>query len=438
MLFSLLFQILNCSQAPWVCGIVLRPSVPEVAPGFRPGQYHLKKRRISMKKKFQSLLALTLVLLLVFTGCGGQAASSAASSPASVSESAVSSQSEESSQSASDSGTVEIVDMGGRTVTIPSPENLVRLYPTGSTALMLLYTLAPDKMTAAPSSSGSAFTEDQKKFVTEEVWDLPSYGTMSGSNGSLNLEAIKNADVQVILSMGTSTISDTDISEADDLQAQLDIPVVLFSGEMADYAEAYRLLGKMIDREEDAEEIIAYTADIVEKVEAVAAQVPEEERVTLYYAEGDDGLATEPANSNRSYVFNTAGAINVAQVDAKSGFGQSAVSMEQVLSWNPQIIITQGTSNAYETILSDPNWATIDAVQSGRVYKMPDLPYSWADRPPSVNRFIGLHWMSNLLYPDLYDIDIVDVAIDYYKVMYHVDVTREDMEALLVNSIPQN
>lgn len=391
-----------------------------------------------MKRKFQSLLALTLVLLLVLTGCAGQAASSAALSVASTPASeAADSQAPESSEAAASDGTVEIVDMGGRTLTIPSPENLERIYPTGSTALMLLYTLAPDKMTAAPSSTGSAFTEDQKKFVTEEVWDLPSYGTMSGSNGSLNLEAIKNADVQVILSMGTSTITETDISEADDLQAQLDIPVVLFSGEMADYAEAYRLLGKIIDREEDAEEIIAYTSDIVEKVEAVAAQVPEEERVTLYYAEGDDGLATEPASSNRSYVFNTAGAINVAQVDAKSGFGQSAVSMEQILSWNPQIIITQGTSNAYETILSDPNWATIDAVKNGRVYKMPDLPYSWADRPPSVNRFIGLHWMANLLYPDLYDIDIVDVAIDYYKVMYHVDVTREDMEALLANSIPQ-
>lgn len=282
-----------------------------------------------MKRKFQSLLALTLVLLLVLTGCAGQAASSAASSVASTPASeAADSQAPESSEAAASDGTVEIVDMGGRTLTIPSPENLERIYPTGSTALMLLYTLAPDKMTAAPSSTGSAFTEEQKKFVTEEVWDLPSYGTMSGSNGSLNLEAIKNADVQVILSMGTSTITETDISEADDLQAQLDIPVVLFSGEMADYAEAYRLLGKIIDREEDAEKIIAYTSDIVEKVEAVAAQVPEEERVTLYYAEGDDGLATEPASSNRSYVFNTAGAINVAQVDAKS------VSVSLLFPWN--------------------------------------------------------------------------------------------------------
>ena len=145
-----------------------------------------------------------------------------------------------------------------------------------------------------------------------------------------------------------------------------------------------------------------------------------------------------PANSNRSYVFNTAGARNIAEVESKAGFGQSAVSMEQVLSWNPQIIITQGTSNAYQTILSDPNWASIDAVKNGRVYRMPDLPYSWADRPPSVNRFLGLHWLANLLYPELYPIDIVDVAIDYYQVMYHVDIERADMEALLTDAIPQN
>ncbi len=333
--------------------------------------------------------------------------------------------------------TVEIMDMGGRTLTVPAPEKLERLYPTGSTGLILLYTLAPDKLTAAPSQKEQAFTEAQQQFLAPEVRDLPSYGTMSG-NGSLNLEAIKNADVQVILSMGTAAVGEADIAAADELQAQLEIPVVCFSGDSADYAEAYRLLAKMIGREADAEKLIAYCEDIVQTVEAVAAQVPETERVTLYYAEGDDGLATEPANSNRSYVFNTAGARNIAEVESKAGFGQSAVSMEQVLSWNPQIIITQGTSNAYQTILSDPNWASIDAVKNGRVYRMPDLPYSWADRPPSVNRFLGLHWLANLLYPELYPIDIVDVAIDYYQVMYHVDIERADMEALLTDAIPQN
>lgn len=385
------------------------------------------------KHRTQTLMTLLLTLILLLSACSQQAGDSSASSTPAAQPSA---SAQQSGEEAARGDTVEIVDMGGRTLTIPTPDKLERIYPDGSTSLMLLYTLAPDKMTAAPSQSGSAFTEEQKPYVMPEVWDLPSYGTQSGK-GTLNLEAIKAADVQVILSMGTAAISDADISAADELQAQLDIPVVLFSGDSEEYAEAYRLLGQILDREEDAETLIAYCDNIVATVEAVAAQVPQEDRVRLYYAEGDDGLATEPASSNRSYVFNTAGAINVAQVDAQSGYGQSAVSMEQVLSWNPQIIITQGTTNAYETIMSDPNWASIDAVKNGRVYEMPSQPYSWADRPPSVNRFIGLHWMANLLYPELYDIDIVEVAIDYYKVMYHVDVSREDMEALLVNSIPQ-
>ena len=331
---------------------------------------------------------------------------------------------------------VEIKDMGGRSITIPAPDKLERMYPDGSTSLLLLYTLAPDRMTAAPSNTGNAFSEEQRPFILPEVCDLPSYGTRSGK-GNLNLEEIKNADMQVILSMGTGKISEKDISEADELQAQLDIPVILFSGDMEDYQEAYRLLGKVIGREADAETLIEYTSKIVADIDKAVAQIPEKDRITLYYAEGDDGLATEPASSNRSYVFNASGAVNVAVVDAAAGYGQSAVSMEQVLDWNPQVIITQGTTHAYETILSDPNWATIDAVKNGRVYKMPSNPFSWADRPPSVNRFIGLHWVTNLLYPDLYDVDIVDLAIDYYKVMYHVDVASEDMEGLLVDSVPR-
>ena len=119
--------------------------------------------------------------------------------------------------------------------------------------------------------------------------------------------------------MGTGKISEKDISEADELQAQLDIPVILFSGDMEDYQEAYRLLGKVIGREADAETLIEYTSKIVADIDKAVAQIPDKDRITLYYAEGDDGLATEPASSNRSYVFNASGAVNVAVVDAAAG-----------------------------------------------------------------------------------------------------------------------
>lgn len=382
----------------------------------------MKKGWIIVKRKIASLLlAAALLLSLLLSACATQAAVSP--SPASTSPSPTS--------DVQTPETVEITDAGGRTVTIPVPDQLERIYPTGSTGLILLYSLAPDKMTASPTT----FTDEQKKFLLPEVYDLPNYGTQSGK-GTLNYEAIMAADVQVLLNAAVGAITESDISAADEMQEQLQIPVVLLSGEMDDVAETYGLLGRILGREADAQKLIDYCQGIVTEVTDVTGGISEDEKVTLYYAEGADGLATEPASSSRSVVFNKAGSINIAQVDALSGFGQSAVSMEQVLNWNPQVIIVQGGSDAYRVITTDSTWATIDAVKSGRVYKMPNMPFSWADRPPSVNRFIGLHWIANLLYPELYDVDIVAKAQDYYKVMYHVDVSREDMEALLQDAVP--
>lgn len=363
------------------------------------------------------LAALLVLALLLLTACGQ---SSPAPNPGTGD---------------SKGDTVEVTDAGGRKVTIPAPDKLERVYPTGTNSLVALYTIAPDKMTAAPNTAPSPFSEGQKKFLHPSVHDLPNYGTQSGS-GTLNLEAIKAGNVQVLLGGAVGKVTPNDISSADELQAQLQIPVVLISGDMEDFAETYAFLGRMLGREEEAEKLTAYCQDILDQVTAVSAQIPAEERTTLYYAEGADGLATEPPNSSRSVVFNKAGARNIAEVDALPGFGQTAVSMEQVLNWNPEVIIVQGGSDAYNKIKTDPNWSTIDAVKNGRVYKMPNTPFSWADRPPSVNRFIGLHWVAYLLYPDLYDIDMIGAAQDYYKVMYHVDISRADMEELLKDSLP--
>ena len=383
-----------------------------------------------MKKRLSTLvLSLLLAMIMLFTAACSQVQQSAATATPASTETA------STAPASTDSGTVQITDAAGRTVTVPSPENLKRVYPTSSTTLVLLYTLAPDMMTASPST----FTDDDAKYVDPEVLNLPSYGTLSGSNGSLDYEAIKAADVQVLLSGCASDISQSDIDEADEMQNQLGIPVVLFdTSDMDQMPESYRLLGQILGRESDAETIIAYFQNIVDKVTNFVSTIPQDQRMTLYYAEGDDGLSTEPASSDRSIVFNTAGANNIAQGEALGGFGQASVSMEQVLGWNPDIIIVQGYSNAYKTITTSSDWANITAVKEGRVYAMPSEPFSWADRPPSENRFIGLLWMTKLLYGDAFDIDIVDSAIDYYKTIYHVDVSRTDMEALLANSIPQN
>ena len=45
-------------------------------------------------------------------------------------------------------------------------------------------------------------------------------------------------------------------------------------------------------------------------------------------------------------------------------------------------------------------WQGVDAVRAGRVYLSPTAPFGWIDRPPSLNRMIGLKWLAGLFYPD--------------------------------------
>ena len=190
-----------------------------------------------------------------------------------------------------DAGTVEFTDGIGRTVTIPTPENLERIYADSTNSDALLYILAPDLMTASPTG----FTEEDLPYVMEGMVGLPSYGTMSGSNGVLDYEAIKAADVQLIVTtVQGNEPTDSDIQSADDLQEQLGIPVISFSTQLESLDETFTLLGQALGHEEEAAVIVEYFDAIVEKVTSVVAEIPEEERMTLYYAEGKDGLATEP------------------------------------------------------------------------------------------------------------------------------------------------
>jgi iron complex transport system substrate-binding protein len=131
------------------------------------------------------------------------------------------------------------------------------------------------------------------------------------------------------------------------------------------------------------------------------------------------------------------GALCAAKCEETYGGGMTDVSLEQVLKWDPQVIIgwdTDVRGGAVDDIRTNKNWSTIQAVRDGRVYAMPNEPWAWCDRPPGVNRLIGIHWVANLLYPQYYDVDMVDVTEEYFKNMYGIAIDRDDVIAMLGNS----
>lgn len=327
-----------------------------------------------------------------------------------------------------------VVDHAGREVTIPTVDTLERVYFTGANGQIPVFSLAPDLM----AGTGIVFTPEELKYLPEGTENLEHYGSLSG-NGEIDREALIAADVQLVIDSSSTTLSAADIDVAQNLQNMTGIPVVCADGSFDKIADCYRFLGDILGREERAEELASYLENIYNEVTSALSGLRDEDKVTLYYAEGPLGLQTEPDESMHALTFYVAGANNVAAVEVTQGLGMSNVSLESVLRWDPEVIIAWDAEirgGAEEIIRTDADWAPIRAVRNGRVYTMPNAPYAWCDRPPSVNRFLGIQWVANMLYPDLYDVDMVEVTKDFYKTMYWVEISDEDALDLLGNSYP--
>ena len=62
-------------------------------------------------------------------------------------------------------------------------------------------------------------------------------------------------------------------------------------------------------------------------------------------------------------------------------------------------------------------------------------PYNWLGSPPSVQRYLGMLWMMKLLYPEQTDYDLKAEVQKYYQLFYHCELTDEQYDALVANSI---
>ncbi len=364
-------------------------------------------------KKHQIVTVFALLMLMlasILTGCGSKTA--------------------ETSKKAEAPATKTITDQAGRKVTIPGTIN--KVYYTSPIGQIMVYVLAPEKMAGWTME----LSDNEKKFMAKEYTNLPYLGGMQ-MNAKINTEELVKADPDIILNVGPDPINDKTISDSDKLQQQVNIPVVVVDGDIENTEKALTFVGELLGAQEKANEIISYCNKTMDEVVKATKDIPDSEKARVYYAEGPKGLATEPSGSSHAELLDILNMTNVAQVEKNAGSGMSSVSLEQVISWNPDIILSWSTDRggAYDMIVNSSDWKTINAVKNNKVYAIPNSPFNWFDRPPSISRFLGLKWLTATLYPDRYKVDMVKETKDFYKLFYHVDITDQDAKDLLKNSI---
>ncbi|MFT4105011.1 MAG: ABC transporter substrate-binding protein [Lacrimispora sp.] len=339
---------------------------------------------------------------------------------------------EESSQASQDGLAVqEVTDHAGRKLELPG--EIKSVYSTSPIGTMLMYTF-DDRMVAGVNV---IISDAEKAYLTDYYVNLPHLGGWYGKGNQGNIEEIIKAAPDVVLSSGTDQGS---IDQAEQLQKQLGIPVVLVKSDLQDLPETYRFLGKLFNREDRGEELASYTEATLDRAKEITAKIPEDKKIRVYYAEEQDGLHTDPSGSSHSQLIDLCGGINVADCEITPGYGRTAVTIEQVMQWAPELIICSvdngfADSSSYTTVTTDSKWSTIPAVKSGLVFETPMQPQNWFDRPPSVNTIIGIKWVHSILYPEYVDYDIKEETKEFYKLFYHVELSDEDVETITKNAL---
>ena len=313
-----------------------------------------------------------------------------------------------------------VTDSAGRSVELPG--RVARVLAAGPPASILLYTVAPETMIGWVRSPSVAETA----FLAQSVRDLPEYGRLTGRGNTANLENVLKFKPDLIIDVGS--IGPTYVSLADNVQEQTKIPYLLLDGTLNKTPEILRLLGECLGVKEHAEALAKYADETVNGLRPRIASVPEADRPKVYYGRGVNGLETGLAGSINMEVLERVGAINVAAAAGTGGI--TKVSIEQVLAWNPDVILALDPA-FYRGVSSDPLWSSVKAVRDGRIYLAPNLPYNWFDAPPGVNRLIGVRWLASVLYPKEFPDSLRDSTRQFYKLFYHVDLTEEQIDALL-------
>ena len=373
-------------------------------------------------KKHRQLLALFICLVMSISLLTGYSETKAATEEPT--------QSAEQDATQETAETREITDMAGRKVTVPTAENIESVFSAGPVAAIFLYMVAPDKLLGW----NYELNDVEKSIILDKYQDLPNFGM----GDAVNYEAVIAANPTIAINSGK--INDAMVSDCDALSESLGIPVVAVDNELNNSAEAFRFMGELLGVEDHAEELAQYAEQVFTDINALS-DIPEEKKDSVYFGNGEDSLETAPRGSQHAQILDAINAVNVADLELGDG-SRVQISAEQLLAWDPDVIVVNGEpkadksgSSAAEDILSNPDYASLKAVQDQKVYGTPNAPFSWVDRPAGPNRLIGMRWFSALIYPEYIKCDINEEIHKFFDLFYHVDLSDEQLENVLKGTL---
>lgn len=302
------------------------------------------------------------------------------------------------------------------------PKVITKVAPAGNPAQVMLHTFEPNKLVGI---SGK-FSKSTEKFITEDMKKLPEFGAFYGKKANLNMEALIKASPQIVIDMGEKKKNIKE--DLDKLQEQIKTPVIFIELTLDKMPDAYTKLGELLGNEARGKELSDYIKKTYEEINSNKSKIKEVKKV--YYGGGKNGLAANAKGSIHADIIEFIGAENPIIVEKIQGGSGNEIPFEKLLEVKPDIMIFEN-NDLLKQVKEDETFKTLDAVKNEMIFSTPVGPYNFFGRPPAVNRIIGMKWLGNLVYPDVYKYDIEKEVKEFYKLFYNYELKDEEVKNIL-------
>jgi iron complex transport system substrate-binding protein len=312
-------------------------------------------------------------------------------------------------------GTVSVTDVAGRTVQVPAQVD--KVVGTGCSDREIVYLNASDKLVGVEqvetNSTGGWGNALPYILAHPELMSLPVVGDARKS--TVNYEEIAKLDPDVVFA---STAQD-----ADTIQNKTGIPtVVVYTGsvgtseQMNTYEKSLQVMGKVLGKEDRANELINYINSTEEDLANRTANSSSSKTVYLagqaYY--GSQGITSTNPYYPPFVMLNVTNVASNVNSSTNATLHAIQIDKEQLITWNPDVFFVEGSS--LTSVVNDTNqssdYSDINAVKNGNVYEV--LSYCFY----SYNKdemFANAYYIGKVLYPEQFkDVDPEEKANEIF------------------------
>ena len=245
------------------------------------------------------------------------------------------------------------------------------------------------------------------------------------NGGSINIEELLINKPDVIFVAADIASNEAETAKLD----KFNIPYLAIAfNSIEEQQEMVRMIGKVYNKSEEAEDYITYCNDKINRIEALTSNV--DDRVNVYHSV-NEATRTDPKGSIVEEWFDKTG-MNLVSTSEELKFisGDYYASLEQILEWNPEVIFVNenGVDNY---IMTDSKWQSLNAVHSEKVYMLPVGISRWG-HPNSLEIPFAMMFAGKKVYPQLFsEVDIEREMQYFYKTFFDVEVSDQMIDEIL-------